>query len=135
MGKKTEPKKLAAPAKRAAKSPPAAEKISLPEPPAPVAPKAKKPVTPAAKPIEKPVAKPAAAQPKKAAAPAKSKVAKVAKPKPAYTHDDIALRAYFIAERRQKTGHSGDAAGDWIAAERELAAEAKKAKASKAKPR
>ena len=39
--------------------------------------------------------------------------------------DDIALRAYYIAEKRQKFGLPGDSAHDWIEAERQLKAEAK----------
>ena len=34
--------------------------------------------------------------------------------------DDIALRAYYIAERRRNLGLPGDAQSDWLAAEREL---------------
>ena len=37
--------------------------------------------------------------------------------------DDIALRAYFIAERRQQLGLPGDSLGDWIEAERQLLGE------------
>ena len=36
----------------------------------------------------------------------------------------IQLRAYFIAEHRKSSGISGDEAGDWAQAERELRAEA-----------
>lgn len=45
---------------------------------------------------------------------------KVAQP----TGDDIALRAYFIAERRQALGLPGDSTGDWVEAERQLLEEA-----------
>jgi Protein of unknown function (DUF2934) len=38
--------------------------------------------------------------------------------------EDIALRAYFIAERRHKMGWHGDSTGDWVEAERQLKAEA-----------
>ena len=41
---------------------------------------------------------------------------------------DIALRAYFIAERRSKMGWHGDSTGDWVEAERQLKAEAAKKK-------
>ena len=58
--------------------------------------------------------KPAA---KKPAAP-KKKTAK-------YTEDDVALRAYFIAEKRQRLGLPGDSHADWIEAERQLAAESR----------
>lgn len=39
-------------------------------------------------------------------------------------HDDIALRAYFIAERRHQMGWPGDSATDWADAESQLRAEA-----------
>lgn len=47
---------------------------------------------------------------------------------PAISSDDIALRAYFIAERRQKMGWHGDSTGDWVEAERQLKAEATRKK-------
>ena len=40
---------------------------------------------------------------------------------PAYTHEDVALRAYFIAQRRQAENLPGDPHQDWIEAERQLA--------------
>lgn len=43
---------------------------------------------------------------------------------PVIHHDDIALRAYFIAERRQQMGWPGDSATDWAEAEKQLRAEA-----------
>jgi len=43
---------------------------------------------------------------------------------PVIAHDDIALRAYFIAERRHKMGWPGDSATDWADAEAQLRAEA-----------
>jgi hypothetical protein len=43
---------------------------------------------------------------------------------PVIAHDDIALRAYFIAERRQQMGWTGDSATDWADAEAQLKAEA-----------
>jgi hypothetical protein len=45
--------------------------------------------------------------------------------------DDIALRAYFIAEKRHADGLPGDEHQDWVEAERQLRAEA--AKPAKAK--
>lgn len=51
---------------------------------------------------------------------------KAAAAKRPFTHEDIALRAYFISEKRQKAGLPGDAAHDWIEAERQLIAESKK---------
>lgn len=96
MGKKTSNAKPAAPAKRAAKTKPAAEKAAVPDP--------------------------APAKPKAAASKAKPAVARVKKPK--YSQEDVALRAYFIAERRQAAGIHGDPHQDWIEAERQLASEA-----------
>ncbi|MGV3532422.1 MAG: DUF2934 domain-containing protein [Chthoniobacteraceae bacterium] len=40
-----------------------------------------------------------------------------------YTNDDIALRAYFLAQHRMETGQPGSAEADWIEAERQLSAE------------
>ena len=37
--------------------------------------------------------------------------------------EDIAVRAYLIAEKRQQLGLPGDSLGDWVAAERELLGE------------
>jgi hypothetical protein len=42
---------------------------------------------------------------------------------PSFTHEDIALRAYFIAEKRRSQGLSGDEHQDWIEAERQLLVE------------
>jgi Protein of unknown function (DUF2934) len=39
--------------------------------------------------------------------------------------EQVALRAYFIAERRRTLGMQGDETSDWIAAERELIEELK----------
>ena len=39
--------------------------------------------------------------------------------------EQIALRAYFIGERRQKLGFSGDETSDWVLAEREISEELK----------
>lgn len=43
---------------------------------------------------------------------------------PVIHHDDIALRAYFIGECRQKMGWLGDSGTDWADAEKQLRAEA-----------
>jgi len=43
---------------------------------------------------------------------------------PVIPHDDISLRAYFIAERRQKMGWPGDSVTDWADAVSQLRAEA-----------
>ena len=40
-----------------------------------------------------------------------------------HSQDDIALRAYYIAEKRRHHGHHGDETSDWIEAERQLASE------------
>lgn len=88
--------------------------------------------------------KPKASASKKPAAkaPAKKKVAKPTsdfKPAPLQssiqtvqieiTEAHIATRAYYIAERRQLMGWPGDSASDWIEAENQLRAEAKRKKA------
>jgi hypothetical protein len=39
--------------------------------------------------------------------------------------EQVALRAYFIGERRRSLGIQGDETSDWVAAERELLAELK----------
>jgi hypothetical protein len=44
----------------------------------------------------------------------------------AITEADVALRAYYIAEKRAKLGLPGDSTSDWVEAERQLKAEAKK---------
>ena len=96
--------------------------------------------TPAAKPAAKPASKSApkkaataapkakaAGESKTAKAPAsrtKLKAAAVTKPAVSITPADIALRAYFIAEKRQKLGLPGDSTSDWVEAERQLKAEA-----------
>ena len=36
------------------------------------------------------------------------------------TTESVALRAYYIGERRRHLGHPGDAESDWLQAEREL---------------
>jgi len=83
----------------------------------------------------KEVATPAAVEKKPAKAakvPAKKSVVKKSPAstkksvKTAFTNDDIALRAYFIAEKRHKTGQPGDSSHDWLEAERQLLAESKK---------
>ena len=43
---------------------------------------------------------------------------------PVVAHDDIALRAYFIAERRHKLGWPGNSSTDWADAVKQLRAEA-----------
>lgn len=48
--------------------------------------------------------------------------------KAAISSEDIARRAYFIAERREKMGWHGDSTGDWVEAERQLQTEAARKK-------
>jgi hypothetical protein len=43
---------------------------------------------------------------------------------PEISHDEISLRAYFIAERRQQMGWDGDSHTDWLDAVAQLKAEA-----------
>ena len=110
MGKKATTAKTTAPAKRAAK-PSAANQ-----------PNGDKKATARATPAK------AAAAPKRAAKPLPSKA-------PGFTADDIALRAYFIAEKRRLHGLAGDESQDWLEAERQLLAESgspKKARGTKA---
>ena len=56
-------------------------------------------------------------------APAKSKSSKKVTARP--SNEQIALRAYFIGERRRTLGIVGDETSDWVAAERELLEELK----------
>ncbi len=48
-----------------------------------------------------------------------------------YTLDDVALRAYYIGEKRQQLGQPGSPEADWVEAERQLIAD----NAPKAKPK
>lgn len=118
MGKKTTTTKPTTVKRAAAK--PAADAVSAPEAPATVTkPKAAKAAKPAA-------AKPAASKPaakKKAAAPKAPRKTKAPVAAAGFTNDDIALRAYFIAEARRHTGEHGTPEGDWHEAERQLRAE------------
>jgi hypothetical protein len=54
---------------------------------------------------------------------AKSKPQKKASAQP--TSEQVALRAYFMAERRRVLGIDGDETSDWVAAEQELLEELK----------
>jgi hypothetical protein len=56
-----------------------------------------------------------------AAAKSKSQKKVVTQP----SSEQVALRAYFIGERRRSLGIHGDETSDWVAAERELLAELK----------
>ena len=69
----------------------------------------------------------------KTAGKAKASTAKASKPAatetaPVITQDQIATRAYYIGERRQRMGWPGDPSSDWIEAEAQLIAEAKRKK-------
>jgi hypothetical protein len=109
----------------------------------PVVPTAAAPSTPAIPVPAKRALKPAAAKPKTVSkapkTPAAAKAKRGVKPKapvapaaPAYTHEDVALRAYFISEKRRSQGLHGDEHHDWLEAERQLVAEsAKPAKKTK----
>ncbi len=107
MGKKTETPK------------PAVTPAPATKPAAAKSPVAKKPAA------KKTAAKSPAAKAKKIAI--KKEIAE----KVTFTQDDLALRAYFIAEKRQKAGLPGDPHHDWIEAERQLIAEGKKRPSSK----
>jgi len=83
------------------------------------------PATPAPK--AKRVRKPAPLKAAKSSAPKRSTTAtktsrksRSASSKPAYSMDDIALRAYFIAQKRQQLGQFGTPESDWLEAERQL---------------
>jgi len=106
----------------------------------PVVPTAAAPSTPATPAPTKRAVKPAATKSKTVAktpkAPTSVKAKRTTKPKapaaPSYTHEDVALRAYFIAEKRRSQGIHGDEHQDWLEAERQLLAEsAKPAKKAK----
>jgi hypothetical protein len=76
-------------------------------------------------------AAPAVSKPKKTATKAKSVVVKVAAPEPVVenpviSREEIELRAYFISERRQTMGWPGNSSTDWMEAEAQLIAEARR---------
>ena len=85
------------------------------------------------KPVARKPAKPAKAQSPKAK-PAGFKLRKPdvtevpVAPVSTISSEDIALRAYYIGEKRQKLGLPGDSAQDWLEAERQLSAEARLAR-------
>ena len=58
---------------------------------------------------------------KTATAVSKSTVEKNMEAQP--SNEQIALRAYFIGERRRKLGFPGDETSDWVLAEREISEE------------
>jgi len=146
MAKKTTTKsKPEVAAKRAAKPAEKPETAAAPPPkavPAPVPVKAaptpapvKTAPTPAAvKAAPAPVpAEPKSPQPTiKAKSLVKKAAPKKAAPEtPAYTRDDVALRAYFISEKRRANGLPGDEHQDWLEAERQIAEESAKKKTKK----
>ncbi|MEI9894435.1 MAG: DUF2934 domain-containing protein [Chthoniobacter sp.] len=127
MAKKTDSTtKPAAPSGAAPAVPTPTKRALKPAVPTVAEPAAPVPAKRTVKPIAKTV--PAA---KKKAPPAKARriVKKAAAPaKPRYTQEDVALRAYFISEKRRHHGLPGDEHQDWIEAERQLAAESTKPK-------
>ena len=124
VSKKTAP---AAPEKpRSAEKPPIAEEPPKAEEPSKKGVKAAVDVSPI---VEAPAAQ--QKKTKKAASPKASK--KTTKKKgtiPSPTIEEISLRAYYIAERRQKMGWPGDSQSDWLEAERQLLEEAREKKSS-----
>src|SRR5438105_14951776 len=72
-----------------------------------------------------PAPAPAARKRKPAKAPEAGSAAAVGKgsKRAVFSNDDIALRAYFIAEKRRNRGIPGDEHQDWLEAERQLRAE------------
>jgi len=89
--------------------------------------------TAVAKPLPKPVPAPAPVElkPPKPALKAKRVVKKAAPIRPAFTQEDVALRAYFISEKRRSNGLPGDEHQDWLEAERQIKAEFTKKKTTK----
>jgi hypothetical protein len=77
-------------------------------------------------------AKAKSAPAKAVSAPTKAKSAPskipISESAPVITQDQIATRAYYIGERRQRMGWPGDPSSDWIEAEAQLIAEAKRRK-------
>ena len=94
----------------------------------PVPPQAESaPALPAAKSKKAPARKPAAnKKPAAPKAPARKEtvIEEIVIEEIVLRTDDIALRAYFIAEARRNRGEWGDETGDWVEAERQLRAEA-----------
>ncbi|MCX6957837.1 MAG: hypothetical protein NT164_04800 [Verrucomicrobiae bacterium] len=61
----------------------------------------------------------------KATASSSNAPSKATPKKTTLSQEKIALRAYFISERRQQLGWDGDPVSDWTDAEQQLIAEAK----------
>jgi hypothetical protein len=117
MGKKSDtskPAAIEAPASttKTAKPAPAA---AVPKPPSP-APVIAETAPAKAAPRKKPAKKSAKKPPSKAVS---------------FSTEEVALRAYFISEHRQKHGLPGDAHSDWVKAERQLKSELRKKDAKK----
>jgi hypothetical protein len=111
MGKKIQPRvKASVPEKRKAKITP---KAKVAPAPAEVKPRPKRKLVPTKRAV---------------AARRQTKIA-------AFTNDDVALRAYFIAEKRNANGLPGDTHQDWLEAERQLMAEASSGPPPRAKAR
>jgi hypothetical protein len=140
MGKKSDTAKTMT---AVAESPASATKTTKPAPGTAAA-----PAKPEAASKQEATAKPeAVAKAETASPPAKDANGappKTAKKKPAkkevkkktgiFSTEDISLRAYFIAEHRQRHGLHGDSHSDWIEAERQLKREHRKKAAKKKKP-
>jgi len=102
-----------APTPAAVKAAPAPAPVKAAPAPVPAEPKSPKPTIKAKSLVKK-------ATPKKAAPET-----------PAFTRDDVALRAYFISEKRRANGLPGDEHQDWLEAERQIAEESAKKKTKK----
>jgi hypothetical protein len=122
MGKLTTSSTKKTAARRTAK-PADASNGDAPETPLPAA--ITKTPAPKAKRVRKPTAakavKPATVTAKRTTTATKtSRKSKSVAATPAYTNEDIALRAYFIAEKRRQLGLYGSPESDWLEAERQL---------------
>ncbi|EDY20412.1 hypothetical protein CfE428DRAFT_2336 [Chthoniobacter flavus Ellin428] len=92
--------------------------------------------TPAPAPVKRaikaaPKTKNGVKKPKAPAAKAK-RTTKITAPKvSSFTREDVALRAYFISEKRRHHGIPGDEHQDWLEAERQLLTESAKPRKAK----
>jgi hypothetical protein len=78
-----------------------------------------------------PAPAPVESKPTKTAVKTKKVVKKASPVRPAFTQEDVALRAYFISEKRHSNGLPGDEHQDWLEAERQITAEFAKKKTAK----
>lgn len=92
----------------------------------PKEPKEVKKAKPAKDPAAPKAIKPAAVKPRAKKAPGTTGRKKATTPEPTIHIELISMRAYFISEKRHAQGEHGDEHGDWIEAERQLKAEAKR---------